>query len=216
MNFRTFIVFAGIAFGATLSTAQAAFVTDEAAFDAIFVGTTLNFEGIAPAGTPFGITTTFFPGVTIEPESPIVVSASFTNSHIPFAPSDWLIVSGAFGDDPDLKFNTPVTAVGFDIGTLGGSMGFSTTITIEIFDGATLLDSGVFTPHGWNTFDSFIGIVGLGVFDRVKITGNVDGDIVGFDNFRFGEASIPEPAALTLFGLGLVVVGFARRRASAT
>jgi hypothetical protein len=116
------------------------------------------------------------------------------------------------GDDPVFTFAPTVTAVGFNIGTLSAGLQDPTALTVAVFNGATLLDSAIFTPNGIGTFDSFIGIVGLGAFDRVTVT--VDQDAAGFDNFRFGATALAEPMALTFFGFGLVLAGLARGRAS--
>lgn len=45
--------------------------------------------------------------------------------------------------------------------------------------------------------------------------GNVNGELAGTINFRFGQASVPESSGVALFGIGLLGLGLARRRKTA-
>jgi len=62
----------------------------------------------------------------------------------------------------------------------------------------------------------FIGFVSTTLFDRVEIReSNSGGDLNEVFLFFSAESTIPEPGSLVVFGLGLIGLGYARRRKAA-
>jgi hypothetical protein len=139
--------------------------------------------------------------------------------------------SGLNGDDFFSSGGATGMLFTFNAGTLGAlptSAGIvwtdgAGTITFEAFDenGASL---GVLTgTHANGSFngetdeDRFYGAVNAGGISALFIS-NASGGIE-VDNLQYGRAgvraAVPEPAALTLLGLGLVVFGLMRRKSAA-
>lgn len=196
---------AALIFAATLS--QAAVYVSKAGFLAANGGLTLqDFEGICGGGA---CAVPLFPGFT--PSGPNLVIADGASFG---APSDWL-ADNTFNGNIDLLFNPSVNAVGFNLsaGFNGGNM------FIDIFDGATLLDSVSVATTALSDFSSFFGIDGLGSISNLKIVVNNGGNFVNIDNLYFGSNnSVPEPMSLALVAFGLLgaVVSTRRRARSAS
>ena len=98
---------------------------------------------------------------------------------------------------------------GFDASTTGpiDSSTGATTLRIQGFLGATLVNSGSFTING-TAFSSFGGLSGS--FDRLVFDA-VDGG-GGFQLDNLNLAGVPEPATWALMILGFGAVGGAMRR----
>jgi hypothetical protein len=81
-----------------------------------------------------------------------------------------------------------------------------------LYSGATLLDiSSQFAGVGSGFFGGAVSTP----FDRVVLIDWFD-DVVFIDNLHFGNAVVPIPAAIWLFGSGLLgMVGIARRKKAA-
>ncbi len=141
------------------------------------------------------ITTQFAPfGVTLN-------NASF-NAQDGFLPRNYVtnFNFGDFSQNPDLQisFTSAVNAAAFDLVTNFGNS------TINIFNGATLIDSATFSTSPSAAFYGYTG----GAFDRIQIIapGNTALEV---GTVQFG--AVPEPAAWTLMLAGFGLVGGAMR-----
>jgi hypothetical protein len=121
-----------------------------------------------------------------------------------------------FDLDPDAMrsdFAAPVSAFAFLWGAADN------TWDLRAFDAANnLIESLAIGPVFSSNAGDYFGIAAGGIAyatltDRLDNIGG--GDFVFIDNFRYGGAvSVPEPSTLAVFGLGLLALGFGRRRAS--
>ncbi len=94
--------------------------------------------------------------------------------------------------------------------------------TLELFSGSTHVGSSLFDPISDQL--EFFGLTSDMGFDQVRITENLAGVTyaggidISNDNEFFGQfyagtiSEVPEPSILALFGMGIIGIGFARRR----
>ncbi|MBA4068175.1 MAG: hypothetical protein C0501_31640 [Isosphaera sp.] len=197
-------------------SAKAVFFTSQAAFATANPGLpVLDFEGIAgpnqvvqpaPNFAAQGVT---FAGVV---GGPGVVAVAGPN--VIGTPSAFLAVN-AFDQALDINFlGAGVGAAGFNV-----AIGFqppTRSATVEVFSGATLLDTQVFPTADENVFTTFAGFSGFASnITRIRVTPSTGGFVL-IDNLAFGAAAVPEPASAALLGLGAVGLVGARLRRKRT
>jgi len=110
----------------------------------------------------------------------------------------------------DLIFSSQQTAFAMDY----VDASIASTFNLTFFDGASNVGSTSFVTSSFGTAE-FIGFISSVAFDRVEIreddgTGNSD----EFFQFHTAEA-VSEPGSLAVFGLGLLGLGYIRRRKAA-
>jgi hypothetical protein len=136
----------------------------------------------------------FFPGPNIDPTPNSLSNFSFSGGAevVPFS----------------IHFNTVQTSAAFAMIT-----NFNTTL-FEALLGGSVVDSGTTTTSTSNAND-FYGFSGVS-FDEIRVTVGGDGNMI-LDNLQLTATAAPEPASLTLLGLGLAGLagGSLRRRKTA-
>lgn len=123
------------------------------------------------------------------------ITGTVTSFFVHFDPEVDTTLSGGF-----LEFDGPI------VGILWSSLGTS--------DGVFGLPGTAYTPASTRGYESADTLVFTSA-NRVDFTAIVAGNNV--DSFRvlIGATAVPEPGALAVFGLGLALLGFARRRRTA-
>ncbi|MCM3906257.1 MAG: PEP-CTERM sorting domain-containing protein [Pyrinomonadaceae bacterium] len=200
----------------------------------------INWDGggsaTTPAGTPFAgfqvIRGALFttPGTGFVQAPPSGLATTFANPTYEtifqtFSPLRLFAVVG--NNLMDVTFTIPgfpgESALTSGFGAVFTDVDLANTTSLEFFD-INNLSLGTFSAPTANNGLSFLGAsFGEPIISRVRITlGNTplgpnDGnsvDVVGMDDFIYGEpqAPVPEPATLISLGTGLLVVGAVVRK----
>ncbi len=87
------------------------------------------------------------------------------------------------------------------------------TFSLNFFDGLTNVGSTSFVTASIGSAE-FIGFISTVAFDRVEVREDIGG--LTNEAFQFYSAeAVPEPGSLAIFGLGLLGLGYMRRRKAA-
>ncbi len=121
-----------------------------------------------------------------------------------------------FGGSVTFSFAAPVDAFGFYVNGLQTNL--VSQQTIEYVDGSSATQIIDF-PSAIDGGGAFVGFIDFGQLIS-SVTFNATNDILGFDDLRFGRSennpgnpvNVPEPGSIALLGLGLLGLGFARKR----
>jgi hypothetical protein len=110
--------------------------------------------------------------------------------------------------DGEASFVNPINKVGFFITTNPDD-----NTTIYAYLGDTLIGSEFFDTYGQGLGGSFAGIYFASAFDRIVIdTAAITNGAFAIDDFRFEAQPVPIPAAVWLFGSGILGLFGIRRK----
>lgn len=185
-----------------VTAANANVILDRTSFDASYPGLpSLDFEGIAP-------TAAFIQDPDLSAEGLAFDAGPGNTSFVVLADSAFLgtpsdILGQAASNSPlRIEFLDPVEVVGFDLGLFP----IADNVTIEIFNGAQLLDSTVVAASDFTTFQSFAGFSELGPITSLIVTppvNQVDPYLTFIDNLAYG---VPEPTTGALMAAGAMLL----------
>ncbi len=112
--------------------------------------------------------------------------------------------------DMNVDFGADVTNVSFDITSDEIAIGNSSGTVTAYLDGAIVGSLDLFGDGDPVTLN-LIDLSAFGMIDQLVLTSSLDPAGLGFDNFSF--TAVPVPAAVWLFGSGLLgLFGIARRK----
>jgi len=111
---------------------------------------------------------------------------------------------GSSNCEEDLQIDFLSLATDLMLSSFAASQGDS--VEISGYNGATLVGSLVVTTDGMFDLSSW------GALDRLYFADSSSANGIGWGDFAFNTASVPEPGTLALFGLGLAGLGLGRRR----
>lgn len=142
---------------------------------------------------------------------------SAINLHLvrPSNETDWLMNDDVSGIDITRSDGGTFSVTSLDVSEYDASFGGSND-----FQAIGFFSGGGSITHTFTTDTDFlfqtISLAGLG-FDNLTVFRLIDSDgEMAFDNIQAGAVAIPEPASLTLFGIGVAFAAVRRRGATRT
>lgn len=170
-------------------------------------GTVIDFESAGVVNAP----SLSIAGVTFTGDTNIHVDSDYAgnyNTRGTYHMTNYGVGPNSFRFD----FDAPVSAFGF----LWGAADY--TWTLSAFNGSDLLETLILDPTTSSNSGDYFGIAHAGITHATLISngGDFGTDYVFIDNFTVNNANVsavPVPAAVWLFGSGLVgLLGFNRKR----
>jgi hypothetical protein len=125
----------------------------------------------------------------------------------------WAIALPASATASVMAIGAGAFGAGATLTTFTGVADGTGVLTLALFDGTTAVGSLSFDGTPDPTFTGgFAGLLSTAPFDRVELTFDTSAvPAFAIDDIR--TATVPEPALLVLFGVGLSAVALHRRRA---
>ncbi len=199
------------------SAANAAFITytSESAWDtAVGASTAEDFNSITTETSfrtsPVTVGNMTFSGFT--PSNTTFNEIAPTDPHFGFTTTSVRIATSSFGgDQARIDFVTGVSAWGADIANLEPVRSSSFTV-FDAGDNALGTFNSYTAGTGFHGFELTAGeVASYLVFNSTTLD-----EFFGLDDAKFvtSEAAVSEPGTLAVFGLGLIGLGYARRRKS--
>jgi hypothetical protein len=174
----------------SIASASPVYFTDEAAFAAATSGLNLETFDTRFTASP----TVLFTGF----------SASVGSGNVSWNLPGQIRDTTRVNDIMSFVFDSSINSFGINISDFGTSSANTLTATND-----TGSINQVFASTPASPSSMFFGVIDSAQFSTLTITGSNGGDRLDYDNLSFG--TVPTPATLALFGLGLAGLGWSRR-----
>jgi hypothetical protein len=124
--------------------------------------------------------------------------------------------SAGFGcaNDLNVDFKQTVSNVGFDILSEDNGAGEVSGIVTAYLNGSVVGTLNLISD-GNGLIHNPIDLSSIGLMDRIVLSSTLDPAGLGYDNFSYESSVVPVPAAIWLFGTGIVGLLGIRKRVSA-